>query len=262
MNKRILSILLCLMLVASLLVMAVPASAASDSVDIKVTASKTEAKPGDDVDLTVTMGPIAAVDVLELKVLIPDGLTVKSAEVGAELDAAKDKGSYAVNPSGAISFYTASTPPDPDFNYSSETDTTVAVFHCTVADDASGTLEIKYDENKFWFTSVENKDGLEYSAQGTSITIGGSETTAPTTPETTPETTPDGTSAVEPTKTPATSDQSTKDSSTKDSSTKDSGTAKTGDSTHLYLWLLIMLASMAGVAVVLYTAKKKGIFTK
>ena len=51
MNKRILSILLCLMLVASLLVMAVPVSAADAT--FEVTADKTEAKPGDTINFTV-----------------------------------------------------------------------------------------------------------------------------------------------------------------------------------------------------------------
>ena len=60
MNKRILSILLCLMLVASLLVMAVPVNAAPADATVTLTADKTEAKPGDDVVLTVTMGPIEA----------------------------------------------------------------------------------------------------------------------------------------------------------------------------------------------------------
>ena len=52
--------------------------------------------------------------------------------------------------------------------------------------------------------------------------------------------------------------------STPDSSTKDSSTTspKTGDASNLYLWLIITLASMAGVVGVLYTAKRKGIFTK
>ncbi len=61
----------------------------------------------------------------------------------------------------------------------------------------------------------------------------------------------------------ATKDSATKDSSTKDSSTKDSAsTPKTGDASNMYLWLIITLASMAGVVGVLYTAKRKGIFTK
>ena len=56
---------------------------------------------------------------------------------------------------------------------------------------------------------------------------------------------------------------SSKDSSTKDSSTKDSANSpKTGDASHMYLWLIITLASLAGGAGVLYTAKRKGIFTK
>ncbi len=55
---------------------------------------------------------------------------------------------------------------------------------------------------------------------------------------------------------------STKDSSTKDSSTKDSSSPKTGDASNMYLWLIITLASLAGGAGVLYTAKRKGIFTK
>ena len=61
----------------------------------------------------------------------------------------------------------------------------------------------------------------------------------------------------------ATGDSASKDSATSDSSaTSTSSTPTTGDSTHMYLWMIIMLASLAGACAVLYTAKRKGIFNK
>ena len=78
------------------------------------------------------------------------------------------------------------------------------------------------------------------------------ETVVPTEEETT---------AIEETVAPteaATKDSATKDNATKDTSTKTTTTAspKTGDSTHLYLWLLITLFSLAG-AITTVTIYKK-----
>ena len=76
MNKRILSILLCLMLVVSLLVMAVPVNAAPADATVTLTADKTNAKPGDEITFTVTLGPVDKIGSLEFIIDVPKGLTL------------------------------------------------------------------------------------------------------------------------------------------------------------------------------------------
>ena len=56
--------------------------------------------------------------------------------------------------------------------------------------------------------------------------------------------------------------QAATSAATKDTATKTTTSPKTGDATHMTLWMFIMIASLVGVAVVLYAAKRKGIFTK
>ena len=76
MNKRILSILLCLLLVASLLVLAVPAGAApTERMQLKVVADKESAKAGDTVAFQIVLGPVTQVGSIQMAVDIPAGLT-------------------------------------------------------------------------------------------------------------------------------------------------------------------------------------------
>ncbi len=184
MNKRILSILLCLMLVASLLVMAVPVSA-ENSANITVTADKTEAAPGDDIVLTVKMGPIEALSTFDMKVAFPEGLSGVSAVKNAEFQAALGDGSYLINPTkGNINGYIGNDDMGkalPD--YQSATDTVLATFNCKVADDATGTLTVGFVEDEFWITTT-NESGefvpIPYTSNTVDIKITSSETTAPT----------------------------------------------------------------------------------
>ena len=60
------------------------------------------------------------------------------------------------------------------------------------------------------------------------------------------------------TEAPASKDESTKDSASKDSAaTSSSATPKTGDSTHLYLWLMITLLSLFGAVGTVVIYKKR-----
>lgn len=58
MNKRITSLMLCFVMVFAMLATAVPALAAGPF-DLKVTADKTEASPGDTITFTITLGPVS-----------------------------------------------------------------------------------------------------------------------------------------------------------------------------------------------------------
>ena len=76
MNKRITSLALVFVMVLSLLVTAVPALAAPiESTQLKVTADKTSAKPGDTITYTITMGPVSDMGSMQMCLDIPTGLT-------------------------------------------------------------------------------------------------------------------------------------------------------------------------------------------
>ena len=321
MNKRILSILLCLMLVASLLVMAVPVSAADAT--FEVTADKTEAKPGDTINFTVKLNQATDLNSLSFELDIPAGLTFVS-DSGA-LDSGAKSAMQLDGMDWTESIMTLS-----GYGHIKDTtfsDITLMTFQCTVDNDATGTVSVSLKNYELY----ESIDLIPHTGNCTpaSIKVAAptepvtepateAETTAPATeaettaPATEAETeavteavtepvteastedativvptvdpadptdapapaTEAGTEAVAPVTDPtssdateaggaATGDSASKDSATSDSSaTSTSSTPTTGDSTHMYLWMIIMLASLAGACAVLYTAKRKGIFNK
>ena len=288
MNKRILSILLCLMLVASLLVLAVPVNAImpSHNVELKVTADKTNAKPGDTITFTVTMGPVEALGTLQMVMDIPTGLTyvpksgttINKAELGFDDIAFTDE-SLMIN--GVRSEYEEDGVKTG--GYVSTTDTTIGSYQVTVDDNAAaGDYTVSLTNLEFYdCLDWEDATSLYYVTPAV-VTIGASEdATEAATEAATEVVTPtedatqaagDPTEVVTPTEgateaatqaaTQAATTPASKDQSTKDSSNKTTTSPKTGDSTNMYLWMLIMLASMVGAGAVLYTAKRKGIFTK
>ena len=412
MNKRILSILLCLMLVVALLVMAVPVNAASDSATVSITADKTNAKPGDEITFTVVLGPVEKLCSFDFKIDVPDGLTLGTVTTDSGARAALSSNVIAVDlvdNGGQVQGAMFASG-----NFDVASDVTLGTFTCTVADDATGTKSFSLAADWPSVITDEIDTGKDINFVSDDITIGAEPTDAPAEPtdapaeptdapaeptdapaeptdapaepteaphvhnlehkdevpatteaeglkehyycadcgkyfadatgttEVTyesliiPKLTPEPTDApveptdapveptdapveptdapveptdapveptdapveptdapveptdapveptdapvveptdapaeptdapvVEPTKAPATKDQVKPTTvATKDVATKTAASAKTGDSTHMYLWMLIMLASMAGVAAVLYTAKRKGIFTK
>ena len=73
MNKRITSLLLCFIMIFSMLVTAVPVYAASTQ--LKITADKADAKPGDTITFTITLGPVENMGTMQMVTKIPAGLT-------------------------------------------------------------------------------------------------------------------------------------------------------------------------------------------
>ena len=69
MNKRITSLILCFVMVFAMFAAAVPALAAG-SVDLKVTADKTEASPGDTITFTITLGPVSDMGSMQMDLVI------------------------------------------------------------------------------------------------------------------------------------------------------------------------------------------------
>ena len=275
MNKRILSILLGLVLVASLLVMAVPVSA-STSTEVKLLPDKTEANPGDTITYTLSLGPCDEVGGFEFRYIFPEGLEYVpgSGKVVSGAKEAMHFGTLDWTQKSMLLNGTTALESEEYYDYKSDSDTALMTFDVKVADDASGDLTVTFKEGypNTWIQNwtTEKTHDLTYTTQA--VTIGGSAepTEAPAEPTEAP--------VVEPTIDPAAPTEAATEAAgqdatvaptqaatspaTKDTATKTTTSPKTGDATHMTLWMFIMIASLVGVAVVLYAAKRKGIFTK
>jgi len=201
MNKRILSILLCLTLVASLLVLAIPVNAASAK-EVTVTADKTTAKPGDTVTFTLTIGAVEGMGNVSTKTVIPEGLTY--------VDGSLTDDKPTVN--RVMDFFEFDGKPTMDFSngkiiftgYRADDVTTteeceILSFSCTVDDDATGTITVGIDEFKMGSAEQDKSIADQYTVVPATVTIEGetkaTETTAPETTAT--ETTAPETAATE-----------------------------------------------------------------
>ena len=93
MNKRITSIVLCLALLVSLMVAAVPVSA-TDTVKFTMTADKTTANVGDTITYTISIGAVENLAGFTFELVIPEGLTfvAKSSSVNPVLKGSLDFG--------------------------------------------------------------------------------------------------------------------------------------------------------------------------
>ena len=317
MNKRILSILLGLVLVASLLVMAVPVNA-STSTEVKLLPDKTEANPGDTITYTLSLGPCDEVGGFEFRYNFPEGLEYVpgSGKVVSGTKEAMHFGTLDWTQKSMLLNGTTALESEEYYDYKSDSDTALMTFDVKVADDASGDLTVTFKEGypNTWIQNwtTEKTHDLTYTTQA--VTIGGSAepteapaepteapaepteapaepteapaepTEAPAEPTEAPaeptEAPAEPTEApvVEPTIDPAAPTEAATEAAgqdatvaptqaatspaTKDTATKTTTSPKTGDATHMTLWMFIMIASLVGVAVVLYAAKRKGIFTK
>ena len=140
MNKRITSLALVFVMVLSLLVTAVPALAAPiESTQLKVTADKTSANPGDTITYTITMGPVSDMGSMQMCLDIPTGLTYveNSTELADGLKATLGFDDVAWTEISKMINGVASAA-----DYESNTDTVIAKFQCTVDAGFSGTAEV------------------------------------------------------------------------------------------------------------------------
>ena len=139
MNKRITSILLCIVMIVSMLVTAVPVFAVEGrTTTFKLTADKTAAEPGDIITFTVTMGAVEGLKGLGLDLRIPSGLTFVSGsgKVTDGLMATMAAANIMFTESSKI-FMVASC------NYTSTADTVLMTFQCKVDDGTSGNKTVE-----------------------------------------------------------------------------------------------------------------------
>ena len=127
MKKMVISLLI-ISIILSLLPMQI---FAESTVRFTITPSVTEAHPGDEITYTVKMSAVQNLAGMKFKLVIPEGLTFIE---GKEVDGIQETLNSAkaeFTPSTKV-FVAGSC------NYSSNTDTTLMTFKCSVDDDAVG----------------------------------------------------------------------------------------------------------------------------
>ena len=169
MNKRITSLLLCLVMIVSLLVTAVPALAAPiESTQLKVIPDKTKASPGDIITYTIVMGPVSDMGSMQMVLDIPTGLTYveNSTTLAANLKTTLGfdlldwtEVSKMINGGASAA------------DYESATDTELAKFQCKVDDGATGSLEVGLTNLEFGSCQTFEYHTDRFSVAKTPVTI-------------------------------------------------------------------------------------------
>ena len=169
MNKRITSLALVFVMVLSLLVTAVPALAAPiESTQLKVTADKTSANPGDTITYTITMGPVSDMGSMQMCLDIPTGLTyvANSTELADGLKATLGFDDVAWTEISKMINGVASAA-----DYESNTDTVIAKFQCTVDAGFSGTAEVGLTNLEFGSCQTFEYHTDRFSVVKASVTV-------------------------------------------------------------------------------------------
>ena len=143
------------------------------STEIKITADKTDAKAGDEITFTITMGPVSELGSIQMKLKLPAGLTVVagSCQLAAGLKATLgfDDISFTEGTDFVITGIASAA------NYRSDADTVIATFKCKVDTSAPGNLKAELKDLEFY--SVDFTDNTSrFSVVPATITVADSRT--------------------------------------------------------------------------------------
>ena len=175
MNKRIATLFLCLVMVAAMLVSAVPVFAepsAHPPVTFTIKPDKTTAKPGETITYQVIIGPVENLQTAEFKLVIPDELEYNGGSSPEGL-AKKMNATTAEFISSTMKFILGGTN-----DYTSSSDTLLVTFTCTVKEGAAAgakpVVKVKEGEEFFFFADSELEQKyytINYEPNGAAVTI-------------------------------------------------------------------------------------------
>ncbi len=143
------------------------------STEIKITADKTDAKAGDEITFTITMGPVSELGSIQMKLKLPAGLTVVAGScqlaTGLKATLGFDDISFTEGTDFVITGIASAA------NYRSDSDTVIATFKCKVDTSAPGNLKAELKELEFY--SVDFTDNTSrFSVVPATITVADSRT--------------------------------------------------------------------------------------
>ena len=140
------------------------------STEIKITADKTDAKTGDEITYTITMGPVSELGSIQMKLKLPTGLTVVagSCQLAAGLKATLgfDDISFTEGTEYVIMGVASAA------NYRSDSDTVIATFKCKVDAGVSGNLTADLKELEFYSVDfIDNTSRFSVVPATVAVTI-------------------------------------------------------------------------------------------
>ena len=143
------------------------------STEIKITADKTDAKAGDEITFTITMGPVSELGSIQMKLKLPAGLTVVAGScrlaTGLKATLGFDDISFTEGTDFVITGVASAA------NYRSDADTVIATFKCKVDTSAPGNLKADLKELEFY--SVDFTDNTSrFRVVPATITVADSRT--------------------------------------------------------------------------------------
>ena len=175
MNKRITTLFLCLVMVAAMLVSAVPVFAepsAHPPITFTIKADKTTAKPGETITYQAIIGPVEKLQTAEFKLVIPDELEYTGGSSPEGL-AAKMNATTAEFTSSTMKFNLGGIN-----DYTSTGDTLLATFTCKVKEGAATgskpVVKVKEGEEFFFFADSELEPKyytISYDPNGAAVTV-------------------------------------------------------------------------------------------
>ena len=143
------------------------------STEIKITADKTDAKAGDEITFTITMGPVSELGSIQMKLKLPAGLTVVAGScrlaTGLKATLGFDDISFTEGTDYVITGVASAA------NYRSDADTVIATFKCKVDTSAPGNLKADLKELELY--SVDFTDNTSrFRVVPATITVADSRT--------------------------------------------------------------------------------------
>ena len=143
------------------------------STEIKITADKTDAKAGDEITFTITMGPVSELGSIQMKLKLPAGLTVVAGScrlaTGLKATLGFDDISFTEGTDFVITGIASAA------NYRSDADTVIATFKCKVDTSAPGNLKAELKDLEFY--SVDFTDNTSrFRVVPATITVADSRT--------------------------------------------------------------------------------------
>ena len=140
------------------------------STEIKITADKTDAKTGDEITYTITMGPVSELGSIQMKLKLPAGLTVVAGScqlaTGLKATLGFDDISFTEGTDFVITGIASAA------NYRSDADTVIATFKCKVDAGVSGNLTADLKELEFYSVDfTDNTSRFSVAPATVAVTI-------------------------------------------------------------------------------------------
>lgn len=171
-RKHIYRIMLCLTVLAMVLSGTALVFAASNS--ITIAADTAEPEPGDTVSFTVTIGPVSDMGTMQMKLVIPEGLTYVEGS-GKLADGLKKTLGYDIANFTEESLMVTGGATTTD--YSSDSDTLICTFECKVDEGFKGTAEVGLTKLEFFSVESWKDHTKEYSVKNAVLKVGMDEQT-------------------------------------------------------------------------------------